>query len=291
MQVLGCRSRRDHLDQVRRKMCIGAETWSALPRLHALALSAQVAPMEYARAHSMLPSHRVAAKAGQIAPHGSEAAVSFSRLLGMETQKKGGYVCLDCIADDLATARFTWFRRAHHLTGVDWCWEHGTALSWVDSTNPFDSVPHLWRSDGKTKPMQVHQATLPKDGLVRRFVDIAIGLLSRPRPVSCTVLNGALAIRARKLGLRISEKGAAPLVSDRLMDQADADWLVGVGSMENKRRGTFHNRIDIITKSPSVAGAGESYALVLATLFDSAQDALAVVSDADSESQSVLHGA
>jgi hypothetical protein len=229
----------------------------------------------------MLTIHRVAAQANQIAAHGSDEAASFSRNLGMVNQKWGGYVCRQCIAHDLATTAFSWFRRSHHLTGVHWCCEHGVALERVDAPNPFDSTPHLWRDQDKIAPIEVYQSTMPTDGFVRRYIDIALGLLSRPRPVACTVLGTALAAQARRHGLRISENGNAPLVSDKLMDATDASWLMGVACMKDKSRGRFHSRIDIITKSPSVAGVGESYALILAVLFGSAKEAIDVVSEAD----------
>jgi len=280
--VTGSRSRRHYIDRLGRLFREPTETLTPPPLLHLLALGAQIVPTVYARQHSMLPSCRVAAKSSNTALHGSHAASSYSRAIGMETQRRGAFVCLECIDEDISERKFSWFKRAHHLVGVDWCWKHGSALRWVDSPNPFGSLPHLWRNEGRTIQLKAFQAKLPNDGMVRRYVEVAVALMTRARPASCAVLNSVLASQARKTGHRIGVNGALPLVSDTLVDETAPLWWSTFESMSYKRRGSFHHRIDIIPNSTIVAGAGESYALLLALLYPSTAEALAVMSEIDS---------
>ena len=280
--VTGYRSRRHYIDRLGRQFPEPTVAPTSLPGLHLLALGAQIEPTAYARLHSMLPSSRVAAKSSNTAPHGSRAASSYSRAIGMETQRRGAFVCLECIDEDVSERNYSWFKRAHHLVGVDWCWKHGSALRWVDSPDPFDSLPHLWRNEGRTIQLQAVQAKLPDGGIVRRYVDIAVALMTRARPASCAVLNSVIASQARKTGHRIGINGSLPLVSDALVDETDPLWWSTFESMSYKRRGSFHHRIDIIPNSTIVAGVGESYALLLALLYPSTAEALAVISEIDS---------
>ena len=93
-------------------------------RLKQLATYAELSPTDYARKHSMLSVFRVAAKHGEDLMHGCEQGETFSRRLGMLTQKSGAYICQACIKEGLQKEHLSWYHRNHHLYGVDWCPTH-----------------------------------------------------------------------------------------------------------------------------------------------------------------------
>jgi hypothetical protein len=192
----------------------------AMPRLHQLAILSNMKPTQYAQHHSMLPALRVASKAGTDHLHGDDISQSYSRRLGMLTQRRGAFCCERCIEEDLKEQHFSWFRRTHHLIGVDWCSVHGCPLVQVDDPLPFSRAPNIWLTKGKLNTLDVAVPELPETGFLRRYVDISSALLLRDRPFPVEQINSQLAIRAASIGLRISKTGQRPLLSDRLGEQA-----------------------------------------------------------------------
>jgi hypothetical protein len=286
MFLLGCNSRSEHLRRMRAE--ITAESPKEVPRLHLLAMVSGMDSSAYALAHSMLASQRVASLQGQDSVHGTPESAAFSKRWGMQAQREGAYVCNHCIDEDLSRHPFSWFRRSHHLIGVDWCPEHGSALHKVDAPRPFDALPNNWRDENRTSPVTAFQARLPADGFYRRYVEIALGLMSRERPVECGALNAAIGDRARELGLRVSLKGRGKLLSDRLMELTDPRWrAMHFAGLGEKMPGEYFSRIDRVGGYLAITGTGDGYACALACLFDSSIDALGLVESADVNGQTI----
>lgn len=247
----------------------------AMPRLHQLATLSNMRPMLYARHHSMLPALRVASKVGTDHMHGDDASQSFSRRLGMLTQRRGAFCCEKCIEEDLKKQHFSWFRRTHHLIGVDWCSVHGCGLVQVDDPLPFTQAPHIWLTKGKLSKLVVAVTELPVTGFLRRYVDISTALLIRDRPFPAEQINAQLSTRASSLGLRISRTGQRPLLSDRLREQAPPSWLnQHLPGWATKGLAVYFSRIDGLGSVKQVAGVGDAYAMALAALYDSADEAM-----------------
>lgn len=263
----------------------------AMPRLHQLAILVNMTPMQYAQHHSMLPALRVASKAGTDHMHGDEASKAYSRRLGMLTQRRGAYCCEKCIEEDQKAQHFSWFRRTHHLIGVDWCSVHGCALVQVDDPLPFTRAPHIWLAQGKLSELDVIVPELPDTGFLRRYVDISTALLLRDRPFPADQINSQLAIRAASMGLRISQTGQRPLLSDRLREQAPLSWLnQHLPGWNTKVPTSFFLRIDRLASVKVVAGVGEAYSMVLAALYDSSDEAMNAVNSSTGQTTELRFG-
>lgn len=260
-----------------------------LPRLHQLALVSKKTPTEYIRSHSMIATVRVAAKRGADLPHCAPSAHEYARQHGMRTQRSGAYCCTKCIQEDCQATSFSWYRRKHHLIGVDWCHVHGDTLHQVDDPRPFLQPPHIWVSEGKLVPIQACAPTLPEEGFLSRYVNIACALLDRPRPYCVEIIGPRLSQRAMESNLRVGPKGRRPLISDRLFELAPADWLKEHlrGSDQKVPLVTFR-RIDFVARSKSTASPGYAYAMAAATLYHTADAAmldLSLAAEADATSE------
>jgi len=252
-------------------------THDEAPVLHLLAEAAGVSPEFYATNHSMLPVLRVASRPGTDLLHGSADSASFTRRLGMLTQSADAYCCEVCSREDLVQHGFSWFRRSHHLIGVEWCRKHATRLSRIDSREPFSKLPHRWCEEGTL----VRNATEPKSlwsapSLVQTYVDLAFQILTRDRPFPTDGLHLALASRARSIGLRLSAQGQRQLLSDKVLADAPLIWLRShFPDISEKVISTFYSRIDNLLMPSTPAGVGHTYILALATLYSTASEALA----------------
>jgi len=258
----------------------------SMPRLRQLALLSNMDGHDYARKHSMLASFRVAAKAGKNFDHGAETSAAYSKRLGMLPQRGGAYCCPQCIAEDLKDWGFSWYRRNHHLVGIDWCVVHDSKLSLVDHRNAFSRVPHLWQMENKLIPLTVVVEHLPQNGFLRRFAEISTMLLARERPFLADRINGALAKQAAALELRLSRTGRRPLISDRLSTQVAAPWLCAhLPSWHEKQPSEYFQRIDALATMKTLPGVGEAYAMAMASLYDTTETAMEDVCAAETGQQ------
>lgn len=253
-----------------------------LPRLHQLALVSNKAPADYIRSHSMIASVRVAAKRGENVPHSEPVSHKYIRPNGMRTQRLGAYCCAKCIQEDREGKSYSWYRRKHHLIGVDWCDIHGDPLYKVESPHPFLHPPHIWLSKGKLEPIGACAPSLPEEGFLYRYTKIACALLDRHQPYCVEKIAPRLAQRAMELNLRIGPRGNRPLISDRLFELAPAEWLkMHLKGSEQKVFMETFRRIDFVARSQNTPGAGDAYAMVAATLYDTADEAMRELSLAD----------
>lgn len=279
MLIRGCESREVHMEELKADVRQRFRSSPEMSKLHMLAVVSGMEPSAYALRHSMLAALRVAVAGGEVVPHGDVRSDNISRRKGMLTQREGAFVCSDCIASDLRSPYETsWFRREHHLVGVDWCTKHGCVLHRVLAPKPFDDLPHVWLDKGMTERLDAYCPRLPTEGFVARYIEISVRLLVRPCPIQGLVLNRVIAEKAKTLGLRVSQVGNLPLPSDRLVSLVDPTWahqhIAGFGQ---KRRGGMFYRVDVaVTPSKSVA-PGDGYALALATVCESSEEAAALV--------------
>ncbi|MBH2018502.1 MAG: TniQ family protein [Burkholderiales bacterium] len=247
----------------------------ARPRLNQLASLCGMSETDYARQHSMLSAFRVAAKASEDHLHGDVGGDTFTRRLGMLTQRPGAYLCTQCVIEDLDHWHFSWFRRSHHLLGVDWCPSHRIPLSRVTAKDPWASTPMYWVEKGEVETLQTSCACLDEAGFLARFVDIASALLEKARPFEARVINSAISQRVKFQGLRTSAQGVRPLLSDHVKVIAPAGWLEQhLPELGQKKAGEFHAWLDALAISRTVPGTGFAYAVAMSALFDTAEAAM-----------------
>lgn len=244
-------------------------------RLSQLASLSAMPETEYARKHSMLPAFRVAARHGEDLMHGDATSESVCRLLGMRTQKPGAYLCTACVKDDLNNWQRSWYRREHHLYGIDWCPTHEQPLSRVTAPDPWSALPQHWAEDCE---IEVANTDTPKESdmlFLRRFTAIAQTLLERDRPLDVRVIGHLMGKRAQHLGLRTSVNGQRSTISDHIWRHAPAQWLkTHFNHIATKGKAGFLTKIDAAVISRTIPAQGHVYGLVLASLFDTAQEAI-----------------
>lgn len=256
----------------------------AVPRLTQLAFLCGMAQADYARQHSLLPVLRIAARGDRNFAHGAAEGESFSKRLGMCSQRPGAYVCPQCVKEDLEHWHFSWFRRTHQIQGVDWCPTHRTPLARVTALEPWHALPQHWIASGEIEPIVRDEPILGEVSFEARLLDISGGVLQRSRPCDVRALHKALAERARQLGLRTSPKGTKPLPSDCVRACAPDAWLRRHGTaLIEKSDGAFVNSLDVVVQSRSTSAMGFAYLVALAALFDSSEDALQFLSDLDKQ--------
>jgi hypothetical protein len=246
-----------------------------------LAMLSGLSETDYASRHSMLPILKVATRTGEDQPYGDPTRVEINRKFGMMLPKQGAYVCRHCVEEDMEDPGLSWFRRIHHLQGVDWCPKHRTGLLEVVSDNPWQAVPGLWIEEGKVAPVTTGSVS-DESGFLTRFTQISCDLLRRTKPFAVDDLAIVLSVRSKMMGARLGSAGDRRLMTDMVRDQAPEWWshkywteLAGKGDEEEL------SGLNSIMKNWNTPLPGFLYAVLLATLFDSAAKVQSILDDLD----------
>ena len=238
------------------------------PRLAQLAGVADMSSDDYARQHSMMAVLRVGARPADLGFYGAPKGANFTKRLGMLTQKTGAHLCPQCVEEDLAHWKFSWFRRTHQLQGVDWCPSHRTLLVKVKGSNPWALLPQHWMEKGEVEGPNLGASDLESNDFVLRFTEIACALLERPRPLHLGRLARLLGDRARELGLRTSQDGVKANLSDHVLRSAPQGWLIcHWPELVDKKPGSFYFGLDNTLISRTVPSTGFAYATALTALW------------------------
>lgn len=231
-------------------------------KLSQLAAHAEMSPTDYARKHSMLPAFRVAAKHGEDLTHGDAQGESFSRRLGMLTQKPGAYICQACANDDLKKRQLSWYRRQHHLHGVDWCPVHEIALSKIKAPNPWAAFPHHWIEAGEIESACTVEHGQKDMVFLRRYAEISVALLDQATPLDVRAVGYLIGKRAQDLGLRTSINGQRSTISDHILLKAPEKWLkTHFSHISEKETSGFINKIDAAAISRTIPHGGSRFRL------------------------------
>lgn len=144
---------------------------------------------------------------------------------GRTANRTTAYLCVACCEEDLHTWHSSWYRRIHQIPGVDWCPKHASPLSKVTTAHPFRRVPHEWVKEDKQEQLATSVSILPVSGFLRRYTDIAVGVLDRDRSIHPFDLRRFLASQAIIRGIPSTQDRATPFLSQILLDLAPSDWI------------------------------------------------------------------
>lgn len=271
---MGARDHKEFDHWLKQKLPRTAPTQVGLSRLAQMAAACEMPSIDYARQHSLLGVLRAVARTSDLGPHGAPEGEAFSRRMGMVNQKKAAYLCLHCVEGDLTHWKFSWFRRTHHLLGVDWCPSHKTPLLKVLSKNPWSKLPQHWVQDGAIEPEPVGDGRSEITSFEERITDIACTLLRNVGPIRIDNVRKVLVARANDFKLRTCANGARPLVSDMVWKIAPSVWLDRHWpEMKEKSAGSFVNVIDKGVSQRNVGISGFGYTTIFAALWDTQEEA------------------
>lgn len=239
-----------------------------------LANAVGIAPEEFCRLHTMIPFQRAVTSHLADLSHGSASEPGIVQFNGMSIPKHGIRCCPCCVREDFEFWGYAYFRREHQLPGVVACSKHEELLSWTDNADAFFASPKQILDS----PVPVTHGLEPQlmaHPVVSRYVTIAEAWLSAPSPIALDKMITVLQSRASELGVRRSIKGQKRLLSDLALESCPLEWLtILVPKLKDKKPGVYQSPLDHVFNSQSKAFQSAYYALALALLFDTAEEAL-----------------
>jgi hypothetical protein len=252
----------------------------------ALLASLSAMPLdEFVAAHTTLPWRRAIAWLKTDVEHGGEDSDSIISISGLRLARNAAYLCPACVASDQAALGFSYWRRDHQLPGREICAEHGTMLARVEDEWAFVKSPANFIRTGQA--VSLAESNAQEQLLVRRFHAIADALMARRLPVPIAVMREVLKRRGQACGLQThGGEVRHALLSDVIKRAFPEQWLREVyPALLSKPERKLMNRVDGVFYFAKGASSVEPYFLALAVLFDSADEALQALQQAEMKPQ------
>lgn len=245
-----------------------------LPLASALAILGGMQPGEYLQRHTAIPVLRFATWPSEIAPH-SQTRTEIVRSFAMKVPRESGLICPDCVEAQTREMGFSWYRRRHHMFGVDWCADHGTPLLEVSDPKPLSKLPAEWLQSGKLTALPNCTGNLENaPDFVRRLVEVSAKAYSLTAPVSDLLLKCLCSVRAKSMGLKLFNSENKPTLSDKVLQLAPLPWVkTHLYRLEIKTPGDYFSEVDDLLFAQTHATA-QAALLGLATLFEDPVDRL-----------------
>lgn len=232
-------------------------------------------PMEaFSRQHTMLPYIRAVTIHLPDMRHGEAGSEDVIRHSGMSSPQPGVCFCRSCVHEDMDFWGYAYFRRSHQLPGAICCEKHHEALLWLDDAEAFYRSPYetLRQSAQVTRG---YSTSVLGNEVAIRFAAITGNWLSAEKPIAAYRVYEVLRERADRLGLRQQSTGKRKLLSDLAIEDCPPEWLGAIFPvLLNKEPFRPIPVLDGVLRRADMNCRTESYALALAVLFNTADEAL-----------------
>jgi hypothetical protein len=231
-------------------------------------------PEEFCRLHTLLPFDRAVRGDFAELTHGSVLNPKIVQSHGMKLPEPAGRCCPRCVREDIEFWGYAYLRREHQLPGVVSCGKHEELLVWTDGTDALSRSP-TQILDSPAPILHGLEPSITRHPVVSRYISIAENWLSGYRPIPLDKMIAVLQVRGEEVGVRRSKKGQKRLISDLALDACPLEWLTLLApKIKDKKPGVYQSPLDQLFNFQSAAFQSGYYALALALLFDTAEEAL-----------------
>lgn len=240
-----------------------------------LASAAEVTVEQFVREHSLLPLHRLVPHKDFDIRHGDLSRPDLIGRHGLRNWRNSiARYCPECLKEELCKYGYAIWHRSHQLPGIIWCCSHGQyLLNCIVGKRAFDQMPSF-NMDAQCELADHEYQEIISNSAIRRYAEILKGLLKSEHPVAGSHGRYSISILAQKYKIRQSadSKPGKPTLSDFIQKQVPDFWLkILYPDIECKVPGKFFGPIDRVLRATS---SDQTYALALAVLFESTDDAL-----------------
>lgn len=241
-----------------------------IPRVVLLAKAAGLDIPEFCRGHTLIPFHRAVSNTQPGVHHGYPTDLSTLIYFSFKGLRSSASFCPECAEEALASRGHSNWKRKDQIPGFDWCSIHGIALMQCDKRLVSISMPSN-AIGNKPDFVDTEKGDLGHP-LVRRYMLICEGFLAANTPQYFSSANLLLIQRAQELGLQIGWTGNKESLSDLALQLAPTGWLNRL--FQGTPTKEFEKYLTPLENVLLHGGSPRAYALALALLFESADDAL-----------------
>lgn len=239
--------------------------------VHVLAALAGATPDSIITGHTLLPFARAVRAAGACLSHkDADDHIGRAALTFPFRQTAKLQLCPACVTEDIDFHGVSYWRRAHQLRGLVFCTKHACGLKSVQ-TKRWDVLPEHLADEAETvEPDMVEHAL--SSPVIRRYEEICSFFAMRARPFAMEPVSRLIQDRAQKTCPPFPTQ--ARRMSTMALEQVGGPWLMSQFPGLHERRTGYVDSLDRTLGKPKVPLATQYYALALALLFPTADEAM-----------------
>ena len=236
---------------------------------------------QFTQQHSTLPLRRGITSSFPDLVHGSAARPTITAKFTVQRKYSAAFFCEQCAQADIAFHGVSYWRREHQTPGQLWCSKHLIPLSCA--TDPDAMLNSPAQSIPKAHPIPEAVVREAQENVfVQRYLELASAMFERTSPLDVGRIAPVLRDHGKLRGFH-SYAGPvrSPLISDHICTIFPAKWLERVfPRLTHKNPGVTLPQIDGALFMRKSSSSTIAYLLVLAVLFDSADEAIKSLQDA-----------
>lgn len=230
---------------------------------------------DFSQRHTLIPLRRGITSYFPGVAHGSVDRPMITAKHTVLRKYPAAFFCEQCAQADIAFHGMSYWRREHQTPGQLWCSKHSVPLSFTVEPDAMQNSPAQSVAKAHQLPLAVVQDA-HGNAFVQRYLELVSAMYERSAPLAVGRIAPVLRDRAKLKGFHAyAGPVRSPLISDQICAVFPAKWLERVfPSLVQKSQGVALPQIDGALFMRKSSSSTVAYLLVLAVLFDSADEAM-----------------
>lgn len=236
---------------------------------------------DFSQRHTTLPLRRGITSYFPDIAHGSADRPTIMAKNTVSRKYLAAFFCEQCAQADIAFHGMSYWRREHQTPGQLWCSKHSVPLRFTTEPDAMQNSPARSVAKAHPIPLAIVQEAR-ENAFVQRYLELVSAMYERNTPLAVGRIAPVLRDRAKlKCFHAYAGPVRSPLISDHICAVFPAKWLERVfPSLMQKSQGVALPQIDGALFMRKSSSSTVAYLLVLAVLFDSAEQAIKSLQDA-----------
>ncbi|MDO9232644.1 MAG: TniQ family protein [Methylotenera sp.] len=250
---------------------------SVVPAAYSLPKLLGIDVETFIKQHTLAPiTSAIKSKAAQ--SNAKVTARQISNLQGMlivtsKKIKKAACFCASCVSEDIDYLGFSFWRRSHQLSGIDWCLKHNVPLCEVNEDAPYAIQPANYLMNKRFTEVNIESHTTHP--VVLRYAQLIQDALDLTVPLDFKVTGQVLFKQSKEFNIRASAKGNKKTLSDLMIEQLPDYWLSKhFPNLKKERHGTYLSSFDDVLRLNDNGKSCVNTLLAAAVLFENANEAM-----------------
>lgn len=230
---------------------------------------------KFTQRHTTLPLRRGITSYFPEVVHGGAARPVITAKNTVQGNYAAAFFCDQCAQEDIAFHGMSYWRRDHQTQGQLWCAKHAVPLSCTVEPDAMLCSPAQAVSKARPIPLTIVQEA-QENAFVQRYLELVAAMYERVAPLDVCKIAPVLRDRAKLRGFQANAGPVrAALISDHIRNVYPSSWLERVfPELTHKSHGVFLPQIDGALYMRKSSSSTVAYLLVLAALFDTADEAV-----------------
>lgn len=254
----------------------GKTTTKVVPIVYSLAKALQMEAKSLIQRHTLLPIARTIKrnpKKAELSTEIHESDMKGIRCLTGKKFKKAACICEECTKEDINYLGFSFWRRSHQLSGIDWCTKHNTALLEVNEKDVYAKQPLYYLSNNQYNT--INTESYAQNPAVLRYVQLIQDITELATPLDFKKVAQVLLIQSKTFNISSTAKGRKNSLSGLIIDSLPSSWLSRhFNIVSNQLNESYISSLNDVIRFNSQGKSCTNTILAAAVLFENADEAL-----------------